>query len=284
MLSYRHIFHAGNFADVHKHLVLTLVMTALQRKPAALCYLETHAGAGCYDLHTPQARKNSEYALGIDRLLTCPDPPAAVATYLQLIASCRPATASADAKPRYYPGSPWLARAMLRPQDRMVACELHPTDIGQLKALFQGDRQVAIHHQDGYLALKAFLPPREKRGLVLIDPPYELKDELRRVADQLTSAVRRWATGCYLLWYPLVDGYPIASLRDQVATSGIRKILCCELRVSTQPSERMTGSGLLIVNPPWQLENELQALLPWLARQLAQDGPGAWRVDWLVPE
>jgi 23S rRNA (adenine2030-N6)-methyltransferase len=281
MLSYRHIYHAGNFADVFKHVVLVQLFRALTRKDAACLVLDTHAGIGRYDLAADAAQKNREFADGVLRLPNCGDAPQAVMDYLSLVHA---ENADRDTLV-YYPGSPRLLRAMLRPQDRLVLSELHKADHAQLKGLFAGDRQVAVHLQDAYLGLKAFLPPKEKRGLVLIDPPYERKDEYERVAASLRLAYGRWPTGVYALWYPVMSRSLVARFHAAVAATGIRRILRTELCID-EASERtrFAGSGLLIVNPPWSLHAEIAEVLPWLWRCLAPEGRGGTSVDWLVPE
>lgn len=283
MLSYRHSFHAGNFADVHKHLALSLLLQALCRKDAPFCYLDTHAGAGFYDLRDDSAQKTGEYRNGIERLWRSESVPPVLRHYLESVTA-----ANAEANPgelHYYPGSPWLARHWLRPQDRMVLCELHGSEYPRLKQLFHGDRQVAVHHQDGYQGLKAFLPPKERRGLVLIDPAYELKDEFERVAESLVQAHQRWESGIYALWYPLIAHKPVAGFYARLRASGVRKILLTEFQVQDETSTNaMTGSGLLIVNPPWRLDEQLRESLHWAWRQLARQGQGGVTVDWLVPE
>jgi 23S rRNA (adenine2030-N6)-methyltransferase len=281
MLSYRHIYHAGNFADVFKHVVLVQLLRALQRKEAPLFVLDTHAGVGRYDLAADAALKNREFAAGVQRALECAEPPAPVADYLALV---RAENAAGDAL-RHYPGSPRLIRALLRPQDRLVLTELHPADFTALKAVFAGDRQVAVHKQDAYLGLKAFLPPRERRGLVLIDPPYELKDEYARVAAGLQAAHARWPTGVYAVWYPILSRSLVTRFHHAIAATGIRRILCAELRVGADTERtEFVGSGMLVVNPPWPLHEELAQPLAWLRRCLDPEGRGGQRLDWLVPE
>ncbi len=282
MLSYRHSFHAGNFADVHKHLVLSLLIQALCRKDTPFCYLDTHAGAGFYDLLGASAQKTGEYRDGIARLWRNESAPPVLRHYLDAVTAANAAASSGE--PHYYPGSPWLARRWLRPQDRMVLCELHGSEYPGLKQLFQSDAQVAVHHQDGYQGLKAFLPPKERRGLVLIDPAYELKDEFERAGEALIQAVGRWQGGVYALWYPIIAHKPVAGFYARLRASGVRKILVTELNVQEASGAGMTGSGLLIVNPPWQLDQQLRELLPWVWRQLALQGQGGVTVDWLVPE
>lgn len=281
MLSYRHIYHAGNFADVFKHVVLVQLLRALQRKEAPLFVLDTHAGIGRYDLAADEALKNREFAAGVQRAFGCADPPPAVADYLDLV---RAENADDDAL-RHYPGSPRLIRALLRPQDRMALTELHPADFAALKALFAGDRQVAVHRQDAYQGLKAFLPPRERRGLVLIDPPYELKDEYARVAAALQAAHARWPSGVYAVWYPILSRSLVTRFHQAVAATGIRRILCAELRIGADTGRSVfVGSGLLIVNPPWPLQDEFAPSLGWLRRCLDPQARGGERLDWLIPE
>lgn len=281
MLSYRHIYHAGNFADVFKHVVLVQLLRALQRKDAPMFVLDTHAGVGRYDLGTDEAQKNREFAAGVQRTLECAEPPAAVAGYLDLV---RAENAGADAL-RQYPGSPRLIRALLRPQDRLALTELHPADFAALKDVFAGDRQVAVHKQDAYQGLKAFLPPKERRGLVLIDPPYELKDEYARVAAGLQAAHARWPTGVYAVWYPILSRSLVTRFHNAIAATGIRRILCAELRIGADTDRTgFVGSGMLIVNPPWPLHEDLAQPLSWLRRCLDPEGQGGQRLDWLVPE
>lgn len=281
MLSYRHIYHAGNFADVFKHVLLVQLLQALTRKETPCFVLDSHAGIGRYDLRTDEAMKNREFAEGVLRLPACADMPAAVQDYLALV---RAENATADAFV-WYPGSPCITRALLRAQDRLVLSELHKADYAQLKQLFAGDAQVAVHLQDAYQGLKAFLPPKERRGLVLIDPPYERKDEYERVVAALAMAYRRWPTGVYAIWYPVMSRSLVTRFHTALQATGIRKILCAELCVEDADERtRFAGSGMLIVNPPWPLQEHIAALLPWLWRCLAPAGRGDARLDWLVPE
>lgn len=280
MLSYRHAFHAGNHADVLKHAILALLLEALHAKETPFRYLETHAGAGAYDLDSPEARRNAEHGQGIGRIRARADAPPALSGYLAAL----DAVGGPGGRARY-PGSPRVARRLLRPDDRMVLCELHPADHALLRAEFAGDRQVAVHRIDGYQGLKAFLPPPERRGLVLIDPPYEVKDEYRRVVDALRAAHRLWPTGVYALWYPVLDTTTHARLLRDLARSGLRRALLAEIRVRPEDGPRgMKGSGMVIINPPWRLDRTLEALLPWLWGALDPERRGGWRVEWLVPE
>ena len=279
-MNYRHAFHAGAFQDAHKHAVLALLLQRLGDKPTPYCVLDTHAGIGRYDLQATAAQKTGEFHHGIGRLLAAARAPAAVAPYLDIVRRLNGGGAL-----RRYPGSPELAARLSRPQDRLVLTELHAEDVRLLQRGFAGDARVAVHHEDGYRGLKAFLPPKERRGLVLIDPPFEEAGEFERLVDGLKTAHRRWPTGIYALWYPIKDLPPVRRFHAQLRQSGIGKIMLTELLVRAATSaESLNGSGLVIVNPPWRLAAALVPLLSWLGERLAQ-GPGAagtWR--WLVPE
>lgn len=280
MLSYRHSFHAGNFADVLKHAVLALVLEGLRRKETPFCFIDTHAGVGRYDVKSAPAEKTGEWREGIGRIWSEPNPPAELSPYLAAVRAMNRGPAL-----RFYPGSPRVARHLLRPQDRMVLMELHPSDVPLLQREFEGDRQVGVHHQDCYRGLKAFIPPREKRGLVLFDPAYEVKEEYEQVIDALLAAHKRWPTGVYALWYPILARATVDRMHRQLRDSGIRRILYAEL--SIRPDDTpfgMNGSGMLLINPPWQLDEQLQSLLPWLWQRLDQQQKGRWSLEWLVPE
>ncbi|WP_431856334.1 23S rRNA (adenine(2030)-N(6))-methyltransferase RlmJ [Azospirillum sp.] len=278
-MNYRHIFHAGNFADVMKHAVLTLIVEHLRAKPAAFCVLDTHAGVGRYDLTSDPAQRTLEYADGIGRLFGHAPPHPALAPYLDAVAALNP-----GGDLRWYPGSPRLARALLRPQDRLVLSELHPEDAATLKAEFARDPQVTVHAMDAYHALKAHLPPKEKRGLVLVDPPFEEPDEFARLVAGLRQAYRRWPTGIYAIWYPIKERPAVWRFQEALAEAGIPKILLAELTIHPEDTHlRLNGSGLAIVNPPWKLDETLGAVLPALHAVLPGTGGGT-RVEWLVPE
>lgn len=280
MFGYRHIYHAGNFADVAKHAILSLLIRAMQRKDSPCCIIDTHGGIGRYDLLAAQAQKTSEFQQGIARVLASQSIPEALNDYLSIIRSL-----NHDDEPRFYPGSPWIARQLLRPQDRLILSELNPADHAQLKQCFVGDRQVAVHLRDAYEGLRASLPPKEKRALILIDPAYELKDEYQRLSQGLQAATTRFPTGVYAVWYPIMSRSLVNRFYHDLAATGIRRILRTEMLVR-EDSERtqMNGSGMIIINPPWQLDSQLQPLLAWLADTLAlAPGSGA-SVDWLVTE
>lgn len=283
MLSYRHGFHAANFADVHKHLVLTLLLQALQRKDTPFCLIDTHAGAGLYDLLSREADKNREYATGIELLWKQQTVPDLAQPYMQILRAVN--NADSDSALRYYPGSPLIAQFLLRPQDRLVLCELHTTEYPLLKNHFRTDRRVAVHHQDGYHALKALLPPAERRGLVLIDPAYELRDEFSRCLTALTTSHARWPTGMFACWYPIQADKRCRPLLRGLESSGIRKVFVAEFYRSQHGyGKSMIGTGMVILNPPWQLEQQIADLHAWLVPLLAPPGEGSARGEWLVPE
>lgn len=278
-MNYRHIFHAGNFADVVKHSVLALLLKSLHRKDTPFCYLDTHAGAGRYDLTCEAAQKTGEYRDGILRLWHAPPLPE-LADYLTAVRAI-----NADGTLRYYPGSPLIARFFLRPQDRMVLLELQPDESAQLKTVFMADRQVTVAAQDGYAGLKAFLPPKEKRGLVLIDPPYESDREYEQVIKGLRIAHARWDSGIFAMWYPIKSRPPVVRFHRALLASGIHKILVVEFCPYPEDSSfRLNGCGVVVVNPPWKLDEMLQAVLPKLLVVLGQHPAGRSSISWLVPE
>lgn len=280
MFGYRHNFHAGNYADVVKHVVLVSLLQALQQKPKPFYLQDCHGGIGMYDLGCDEAQKNREYLGGIDRLWQMQNPPAAVERYLELVRSFN----SGD-ELRHYPGSPRLGRALLRGDDRMVVTELNKADCETLKQEFKGDKQVTVHLQDAYQGLKAYLPPAERRGLVLIDPAYELKDEYERLIRGLQQGYKRWPTGIYAIWYPLMNSAIRESFFTALKESGIRKILTAELTIKPlQAQKEMCGSGMIIINAPWQLDQQLKSELEWLWPLLSDSKEGGVNVEWLVPE
>lgn len=280
MFSYRHIYHAGNFADVFKHVVLVSLLQSLQRKESGFCFHDTHAGIGLYNLRSNEALKNREFEQGVQKVLNATDPPALVHEYLQIIKAVND-----DNALDYYPGSPMVARKLLRMQDQMLLTELNTTDYALLKNGFLKDTQVAVHLQDAWQGLRAFLPPKLKRGLVLIDPPYEIKSEIKDLTSSLQVAYKKWPTGMYAIWYPIFEDNFHKRLAHQLKETGIRKILDCQLIVrDASDGPRMIGSGMLIINPPWQLNEQLQKVLPWLWQQLNQRNKGSYQLEWLVPE
>jgi len=268
-MNYRHGYHAGNFADVLKHVALCELLRLLTAKDKKLFVLDTHAGAGGYDLGGDLARRTGEAEVGIRRLAAAPRPgmPAAVARYLAAVAAYDRKFGTATEGLRRYPGSPRLVRAALRPGDRFVACELHPAEALALKREFAGDRAVEVRQADGYKALKALMPPVERRGLVLIDPPFEAADEFERLLRALRQAVQRFATGCYALWFPIKD----AVAASFVEMLGIFEPLRLTLDMGDHGAGRLSACGLAVVNPPWRFEEAMREALPWIAARL---GPG----------
>lgn len=279
MLSYRHAFHAGNHADVFKHWTLSLILEALGRKEKPYFVLDTHAGAGRYALEGSMARKNSEFSGGIVRVWRHPDRFLALEAYLAAVRTTNPGELL-----RSYPGSPRIIRHFLRPNDRLVLTEIHPTDSVLLAREFEGDRQVRVKVRDGYEALKALLPPPERRGLVHIDPAYERKDERPRLVQALSEAYRRWSTGSYAIWYPIQDRGGADDLCRRIQRLEIPKTLVAECAIAAPARDRLTGSGMILINPPYPLEAQLREGLPDLVEGLAAPEGGTWRLEWLVPE
>lgn len=281
-MNYRHAYHAGNFADVLKHAVLCRVLVHLREKPAAFRAIDTHAGAGRYDLAGLEAGKTGEWRDGIGRLPgadLASKPRSLLAPYLDAVAALNPGRSLTS-----YPGSPALTQALLRPQDRLIACELEPQQAAALAHNLRGDPRAKAVAIDGWTALGAYLPPRERRGLVLIDPPFEQPGEFTRLVQQLAAAHRKWTTGIYLMWYPVKDLSEAASFARKLARLGIGKMLRVELIVENAGhAEGLRGSGLIVVNPPWTLQGELQVLLPALAQTLSR-GAADTKLDWLSGE
>src|SRR5882757_1132207 len=255
-MNYRHGYHAGNFADVLKHTALCELLRLLTAKDKKLFVLDSHAGAGGYDLGSGLARRTGEAEAGIARLIASPRAamPPAVARYLAAVAAYDRKFGPAGGQPRRYPGSPRLVRAALRPGDRFIACELHPEEALALKREFSGDRAVEVRQADGYKALKAVLPPVERRGLVLIDPPFEATDEYERLLRALRQGARRFATGCYAIWYPIKDDAAAAFAADLAQF----KPLVLSLRLDDIASGRLAACGLAVINPPWRFEEAMR--------------------------
>jgi len=284
-MNYRHAFHAGNFADIFKHAILTRILVYLMRKDAPLRFLDTHAGLGSYSLAGKEAQRSGEWREGVGRLLKAAPPApikALLAPYLETLGALTAAGAGGR-----YPGSPVIAQALLRAQDRLSLCEMHPEDRAALAVNIGRDRRVTIADGDGYGALKAWLPPPERRGLALIDPAFEEPNESERIERALAMALTKWPTGCYALWRPIKAQREDAHFLNAIAALGASNILQLEIDIgAVAPTEHspnpLSRCGLLIVNPPFGLIDEARALLPWLAGLLARDGRGAWRADWLT--
>jgi 23S rRNA (adenine2030-N6)-methyltransferase len=275
-VNYRHAYHAGNFADVLKHTVFVCVVEYLKRKPAPFRIVDTHAGGGRYALDSAEAAKTGEWQGGIGRLLGAGAAPlparvaAVLAPYLDAIRA-----ENGGGELRIYPGSPLIARRLMRADDALVANELHPEERARLEACIGRDRRVKVLELDGWLALKAQLPPRERRGIVLVDPPFEEPNELARMLEGLTAALRRFATGVYLAWYPIKDVKPVARFHRSLAAVAGPGVLRAELLLH-RPSDpdRLNGCGVVIVNPPHTLQGDLAIVLPELTRRFG-DGAGA---------
>ena len=281
-MNYRHGFHAGNFADVAKHSLLALLLEALNRKPATWHYFDTHAGAGVYDLSGDDARRGGEAREGILKLWPARGGlPAAVERLCAVVAALNPGLAPGQL-PRLYPGSPCLAAALARESDHLTLAELQPEEARRLKGEFQRDKRTAVHCRDGYEMLKGLSPPPERRGLALLDPPYESADEFDRLVESLAACHGRWPGGIYALWYPIKDETARKRFLRALERSGIRRLLLTEFRLATS-ADALAGSGLVVVNPPWQSEAEMRDCLAALVRVLAP-GSGSSLVDWLVPE
>jgi 23S rRNA (adenine2030-N6)-methyltransferase len=264
-VNYRHAFHAGNFADCFKHSLLLWLLGAMRQKPAGICVLDTHAGAGCYDLTGDAAARTGEWQGGIGRLRA--DPPPVLAAYVDRV---REASA--------YPGSPMLIAALLREQDQLICCEKHPGEYQALKRLMRSDPKVSVHHRDAWEALPALLPPASglRRGLVLIDPPYEAADEFARIATSLANACKRFPNAVYAVWYPIKHRAPLRGFFDSIRDTGIRDAVAAELhlRAPLDPA-RLNGCGLLVINPPWQFGEAANAITDALVTRLADGQAGS---------
>jgi len=275
MLSYRHSFHAGNFADVMKHVVLVALLRYMTRKESPLCYIDTHAGAGGYDLHGEHARRTAESEEGIGRIYLAGDAPSPVSAYLELVRSF-----NGTGELLRYPGSPWIAAELLRKNDRLMLCELHGSDYPQLKRMFGKDRRVHCHAEEGYKFCIGLVPPAERRGLVLMDPSYELANEYQTAMATLGKLYRRFATGTYALWYPLLAERRTGTLQRAVERLGLRDVLNLQLIVADHKSQPgMHGCGMILVNPPWTLRNDMELALPYLAGKLGRGVDSACRIE-----
>lgn len=282
-MNYRHAYHAGNFADVVKHVVLARIVEYLKQKDKAFRVIDTHAGIGVYDLSSVEAQKTGEWRDGIGRMLEAtlkPETANLLRPFLEAVRAMNPPD-----ELTFYPGSPMIARHLLRKQDRLSAIELHPQDVETLKQRFAGDVQTRVIELDGWLALGAHLPPKEKRGLVLIDPPFEKEGEFGRLVDGLVKAHRRWPGGIYALWYPIKDRAAVNRFHADLAGTGIPKILDIRLDIrQPSPELRLDGTGMIVVNPPYSLEAELSELLPVLRNVLAETPKARWLVEWIAGE
>jgi 23S rRNA (adenine2030-N6)-methyltransferase len=262
-MNYRHAYHAGNFADCVKHAVLVWLLAAMARKDKPFLVLDTHAGIGRYDLDSEEASRTGEWQGGIGKLLQ--DQPVVLRSYVKMVERLG-----------IYPGSPAIAQAMLREFDRLVCCELHPADLAVLRRNFGRDGRVSVHLRNGYEALGAFLPPPERRGLVLIDPPYEAPDEFETLARALAGAHARFATGVFVAWYPIKDRAAARALHGAMRASGMRDVVAAEFCLREPlDAARLNGCGLLVVNPPWRFEEEVGPILAALLERLGTGEAGA---------
>ena len=280
-MNYRHAFHAGNHADVFKHIVLLGLINALKRKDSAFFVLDTHAGRGSYGLDAAAAKKTQEAEAGIRLLLKAGlRGNLLISNYLSAVRASNPGN-----KVDTYPGSPLLLANALREQDRLACCELQPDEAAALKTLLGNNAQVGVHERDGYGALAALLPPKEKRGLVLIDPPYEAQlAEFDQIIPAIRAGLTRWPTGMFALWYPIKLRRALQPFYRRAADLPAKSVLLAELQVRPGDSPlRMNGSGMLLINPPWKFNDELATALPLISKVL-DEGGGGWRLDWLKAE
>lgn len=280
MLSYRHIYHAGNFADVFKHALLSRLLIALSAKDKPYFYLDTHAGIGRYELTHAWAQKAREYENGIARLWYAKDIPSELEPYMEIVRAANPLGTL-----RYYPGSPLIAARFARPGDRMVLVELNKVDNEELTSVMAHERGVTTQLVDAYQALRACVPPPERRGLVLVDSSFDRPRELARIVKAVKEAHARWATGMYAVWYPIMEPAPMRDFHADFERSGIRKILRMEITVRERDDTGIIpGCGMLVINPPWQFDDEAKRIVDYLRRKLLVNGKGSGKVDWLVRE
>lgn len=280
MLSYRHIYHAGNHADILKHIIVSQICQHFTKKEAPFFYLDTHAGIGEYSLESDQAQKNKEFESGIAKLVAQKNLPEPVANFVKLVKSMNPNGAL-----RTYPGSPKVVAHYQRLKDKMHLCELHPNDFPILASLFPHKRKANVQKGDGFAAVKATLPPPQKRGFVLMDPPYEVKKDYQTVVDALCDGHKRFSSGTYAIWYPVLSRQQADSLINAVKHTGIRNILLVELLIRNANADKgMNGSGMIIVNPPWTLQVEAEQYLPTLTTLLGEDGEAGFQVRCITPE
>jgi 23S rRNA (adenine2030-N6)-methyltransferase len=278
-MNYSHSYHAGNFADVFKHIILLALIKSFLRKDKPFCYLDTHAGSGVYDLFAESAQKTKEYKTGVEKLFHKEHLPPLVKQYLSCIQRINNRlTQSIISDLRYYPGSPTLAHYFLRPQDRMILNDLHPQEAQTLKRDYAKDSRVSVHTADGYQSLKAFLPPKERRGLILMDPPYERPHEFADIVTALPTALKRFETGTYAIWYPIKDRLHIDRFHRAIKAAVQQPVHVVEMSIYQEVSPlHLNGSGMLIINPPWEIDHQIQDFLPWLWKSLSNQGQGQFR-------
>ena len=274
-MNYRHAFHAGNHTEVFKHAALTLIVEHLLAKPQPFAVLDTHAGIGLYDLTSEPAQKTLEFEQGVGRIFERDLKSAP--TYAGMVAAMNPGSLAV------YPGSPEIVRRMLRDADSLIACELHPADAETLRSNLRSDRRVSVHHRDGYEAIGALVPPAERRGLGLLDPPFEQRDEAARMAEALTAGLKRWSTGIFAAWYPVKDKVAGDTLARAAIGTPFPKALRAEFLAYPRDDATLAGGGLIVCNAPWRLDEKLTALCEELSGLLG-GGQASWRVDWLTAQ
>lgn len=280
MLSYRHSYHAGNHADVLKHIVLTLCIEALKEKEKGFLYLDTHSGAGRYLLQSEYSEKTLEYKEGIEKIWNQNDAPDILAPYFHLLHEFNP-----NGELLYYPGSPLIAKSLLREQDRMNLTELHPTDYPLLHEEFKHDNRVKVLKEDGFQQLKSKLPPITKRGVILVDPSYELKEDYYNMGSFIKEGHRRFATGIYLIWYPVVLRSQVDTMIRKIVETGIKRIDQIEFGIEPDNKQKgMTASGMIVINAPWKLTSQMTEILPWIQTKLDPKQNGHYFVKNLVSE
>ena len=280
MLSYRHSYHAGNHADVLKHIVLTLCINSLKEKEKPFLYLDTHSGAGRYLLQSEHSEKTGEYLSGINLIWQQSETPELLNTYLSVLKRYNPFD-----NLKYYLGSPLIAKQLLREQDKINLTELHPTDYPLLRQEFSKDKRARVLREDGFSQLKSKLPPESRRGIVLIDPSYEIKDDYQKIPKALLEAYKRFATGIYLIWYPVVSRTQTQKMIDEIVNLGIKKISQFEFAIKPDNNQKgMTASGMIVINPPWKLQQQMQTIMPWLKNTLDTEKTGNYFIKELVPE
>ena len=280
MLSYRHSYHAGNHADVLKHIVLTLCINSLKEKEKPFLYLDTHSGAGRYLLQSEHSEKTGEYLSGINLIWQQSETPELLNTYLSVLKRYNPFD-----NLKYYLGSPLIAKQLLREQDKINLTELHPTDYPLLRQEFSKDKRARVLREDGFSQLKSKLPPESRRGIILIDPSYEIKDDYQKIPKALLEAYKRFATGIYLIWYPVVSRTQTQKMIDEIVNLGIKKISQFEFAIKPDNNQKgMTASGMIIINPPWKLQQQMQTIMPWLKNTLDTEKMGNYIIKELVPE
>lgn len=278
-MNYRHAYHAGNHADVFKHIVLSRLFHALSQKDAAFAYLDTHSGIGLYDLKSTEAQCTGEWITGIKKLMDAADTPSLLDDYIRLIHTLNPEQTITN-----YPGSPKIAQLLSRKQDHLIFNEKHTDDFQLLKSHFKKVKNITIHGQDGWLLPKALLPTIEKRILILIDPPFEQPNELAHCVKTLNEAISRMRQAIVAIWYPIKDKRTLNTFYSELKKSNAPKLLKAEFMIKeADNSLGLNGSGMVIANPPWKLETELQLILPYLVERLT-DGSGSWQLNWLIEE